>query len=140
MNGLNRLQSILADCLKEEYKIYLTLKALREEVENYVKQSILCKYKDSILTRDGLEFEFIGVETSFDVHNYSQKPVTMHLMYMCKSKLPKDKREKVESIKKDYLEGKYIYNSNLKVPLWHNLYYSITLENAYSGNINLRIA
>jgi len=139
MNRLDRLQSIITDCLKEEFKTYLTFQAIREEVESNTKESILYKYKDSILSRDGMEFEFIGVKVSFDVHAPSEKSVSIRLIYTCKSKLPKDKREKVEKTKKDYLEGNSIYRSNLKIPLWHDLYYNISLEKAYLGDIRLNI-
>ena len=139
MKRLDYLQSILTDSLKEEFKVRLTLQAIKQEIEESTKESVLYKYKDSILSRDGMEFEFIGVKTSFDVHHYSEKPVSIRLMYTCKSKLPKDKREKVEKTKKDYLEGKSIYNSGLKIPLWHQLHYWVALEKAYSGDIKLSL-
>lgn len=139
MTRLNYIQSALTDSLKEEFKIRLTLQAIQQEIEESTKESVLYKYKDSVLKRDDMEFEFVGVKTSFDVHHYSEKPVSIRLMYICKSKLPKDKREKVEKIKKDYLEGNHIYSSNLKIPLWHQLHYWVTLEKAYSGDIKLNL-
>jgi hypothetical protein len=140
MTRLDYLQSILTDSLKEKFKLELTIQAITEEIITVAKRNVFEKYKDITITRNDMEFELIGVDASFYSHCYFEKnPVRISLIYTCKSKLPKDKKEKVESTKADYLKTGCIGVCYLKSPLWYEFDVKLSLEETYKGTFNIEI-
>jgi hypothetical protein len=140
MKRLDYLQSILADSLKEKFKLELTIQAIVEEIINVAKKNVFEKYKNMTITRNNMEFELIGVNANFYSFNYfEKKPVKIKFVYTCKSKLPKDKKEKVETIKAHYLESGCIQSCYLKTPLWYEFDVKLSLEEAYNGTFNIEI-
>ena len=90
-----------------------------------------------------MEFELIGVKASFHSNIESitcESKIVINLAYVCKSKLPKDKQEKVLAVKEKYKQDKYLQWNTFKIPLWDELSYSLEIEKALSGNIRLNIS
>ena len=135
------LQNFLIEALKERFKANATVEAVEKKIESIAENKTLEKYKAEKLFNDGMEFELIGVKASFFTYNSDIKinKVDLRLAYFCKSKLPKEKREKLEQVKAKYEKEKYLDWNNYKIPIWKELCYSVELENILSGNINLRI-
>lgn len=135
------LQNFLIEALKERFKANATVEAIEKKIKSIAENKTLEKYKAEKLFNDGMEFELIGVKASFYTYDSDIKlnKVDLRLAYFCKSKLPKEKREKLEQIKAKYEKEKYLDWNNYKIPIWKELCYSVELENILSGNINLRI-
>jgi len=135
------LQNFLIEALKERFKANATVEAIEEKIKSIAENKTLEKYKSEKLFNDGMEFELIGVEASFYTYDSDIKlnKVDLRLAYFCKSKLPKEKREKLEQVKAKYEKEKYLDWNNYKIPIWKELCYSVELEKVLSGNINLRI-
>lgn len=140
MKRLDYLQSILTDSLKEKFKLELTIQAITEEIITVAKRNVFEKYKDMTIIRNDMEFELIGVDASFYSYNYFEKaPVRISLIYTCKSKLPKDKKEKVENYKAKFLESGCKGVCYLKIPLWYEFDVKLSLEETYKGTFNFEI-
>lgn len=135
------LQNFLIEALKERFKANATIEAIEEKIKSIAESKTFEKYKNKILLNDGMEFELIGVNSSFYTYCSDIRPkrVDLNLVFFCKSKLPKKKREKLEQIKLRYKKEKRLEWSNYKIPIWKELCYSVELENVLSGNINLII-
>jgi hypothetical protein len=135
------LQNFLIEALKERFKASATVKAIEEKIKSIAENKTLEKYKTEKLFNDGMEFELIGVKASFYTYDSDIKlnKVDLRLAYFCKSKLPKEKREKLEQVKIKYEKEKYLEWNNYKTPIWKELCYSVELENVLSGSIKLRI-
>jgi hypothetical protein len=135
------LQNFLIEALKERFKANATIEAIEEKIKSIAENKTLEKYKSEKLFNDGMEFELIGVKASFYTYdsNIELNKVNLRLAYFCKSKLPKEKREKLEQVKAKYEKEKHLDWNNYKIPIWKELCYSVELENVLSGNINLSI-
>lgn len=140
-NYIPNLRKALSDKIIERFSAHATIKAIEENISGLAKQSIMDKYKDKILINDGLEFKLHSVyaDTSSSSYTLELPKVNLYLHYFCESKLPKDKREKVEEVKSNSKGGRYVPYCNYKIPLWHTLRYEIDCERILSGNIRLSI-
>ena len=135
------LQNFLIEALKERFKANATVEAIVRDIEDIAEEKTFEKYKSQKLFNDGMEFELVGVRASLNTYKSSIKPnsVYLRLAYFCTSKLPKEKREKLEYVKLKYEENGYLEWNNYKTPIWKELCYNVEIENILSGNINLRI-
>jgi outer membrane receptor for ferrienterochelin and colicin len=135
------LQNFLLEALKERFKANSTVNAIQKKIEKIAEQKTFEKYKGKPLFRDEMEFELIGVKASFWIYEetLNLRDVDISLAYICKSKLPKAKRDKLEQVKANYHINKRLEWNNYKVAIWHELNYSIELKSVLEGNINLRI-
>lgn len=135
------LQVFLIEALKERFKANATVKAIKEEIESIAEKKTFEKYKSKILINDGMEFELIGVRASFYTHDSIVKlnDVCISLAFFCKSKLPKEKKEKLERVKERYKKEGGLEWNNYKTPIWKEIHFYVELENILSGNINLLI-
>ena len=135
------LQNFLIEALKERFKANATVEAIASKIEEIAEEKTFEKYKSKKLFNDGMEFELVGVRAKLYTYYSGIKPnsVDLRLAYFCTSKLPKEKREKLEQAKSRYEKDKCMEWSNYKKPIWKELCYDVEIENILSGNINLRI-
>ena len=135
------LQNFLTEALKERFKANATVEAIEKKIKSIAERKTFEKYKSEKLFNDGMEFELVGVKASFYTYDSDIKlsNVDLRLGYFCKSKLPKEKREKLEQVKLRYEKDKYLEWNIYKIPIWKELCYSVELEEVLSGNINLSI-
>lgn len=121
--------------------------ALYKKIEEKAKRDILEKYKDKILTKDGLEYELFDAdcniyEWSTDIKIPKIPKVTVRLIYFCVSKLPKNKKIKLQKVQREYEESsrKWLPYNRFKVPLWYdNVVYHIPVNLILEKKINLKI-
>lgn len=135
------LQKFLTEALKDRFKANATVLAIEKEIRESAESKTFKKYKDVLLLNDGMEFELIGVRAYF-FHYDDQiqlNNINLDLAFFCKSKLPKEKKEKLEEVKLRYEKHKNLACNNYKIPIWKRLSYDVKLENVLSGNINLKI-
>lgn len=123
------------------FKAKAIVSAIEERIKEGAKNYIFNKYKDRHIFRDGLEFQLIGVKVRFYTNdlNVGSTSVSLDLAYFCISKLPKDKRDKVQAVKSSYLNSGYLDWCNYKTLLWMNLSYEAKLNEVASGNLTLLI-
>lgn len=134
------LQNFLIEALKERFKADSTVKALEKQIEQIAERYTFEKYKGMPLFRDGMEFELIGVEANcWNGEALKLRDIDIILAYVCKSKLPKAKRDKIEEVKANYKNNKRMEWNNYKIPIWHQLHYSVELKKVLDGEINLLI-
>ena len=135
------LQNFLIEALKERFKANATVEAIEREILSIAESKTFEKYKSEILLNDGMEFELVGVKAIYYsfISDIKLNNVDLKLAFFCKSKLPKEKREKLEQVKLNYEKDKYLEWNNYKKPIWKELCYSVKLEDVLSGNINLVI-
>ena len=135
------LQNFFIEALKERFKANTIVEAIARDIESIAEEETFEKYKSKKLFNDGMEFELVGVRARLSTYTSGIKlnSVVLKLAYFCTSKLPKEKREKLECVKLKYEENGYLEWNNYKTPIWKELRYDVEIENILSGNINLRI-
>ena len=135
------LQNFLIEALKERFKASATAEAIARNIESIAEEETFEKYKSKKLLNDGMEFELVGVRARLSTYTSGIKlnSVYLRLAYFCTSKLPKEKREKLEHAKLKYKKERCLEWSDYKTPIWKELCYNVEIENILSGNINLRI-
>ncbi len=136
------LENVLLEAIKDRFIANSTIRAIEVKIEKIAKENTLLKYKDKILIADDLEFELYDVRAKISIpcDSLELEKVNLSLFYFCKSKLPKVKREKIESMKSYYDKRKQLlYNYSCKVQLWRALYYEIDIKQILSGDYNLRL-
>ena len=135
------IRKALSEKIIERYSAHAAIKAIEKKICRMAVESIMDKYKDEIVICNRLKFRLHGVFV--DIHSYADdlnlKKAQLYLHYFCESKLPKDKREKVEHVKSNFKGGGWLGHCNYKIPLWHTLQYEIDCESILSGNIRLSI-
>ena len=137
----------IIDFLNKKIQERFSSNAAVEEIESIIRKQVERKtyelYFKTPLLKDNLEFELIGVKASFysDYQNITcDREIEIELAYVCKSKLPKDRQEKVLAVKEKYQQYKRLEWNTFKIPLWHTLLYTLEVEEALSGEINLDIS
>lgn len=137
------LKSLLYDALKDEFKSRAVVEAVKKLIESKVENEVTQKYKDITLFKDEMEFELFAVKADCRTFltNFEKGEVLIILHYTCKSKLPKDKAERLEQIKNNYDHScSYLGDwSSYKRPITHSLMYDITLSEALSGSFDLQL-
>ena len=136
------IESLLNEQLQKRFVANSAIEAIESNVKKMVTDFILKKYKHKRLLRNGLEFELIDVRTDFShwqANSISISKIEIELAFFCMSKLPKNKKERVEKEKEYYLKNKRMHWNNFTIPLWHDLTYSFELKTFLEGNINLTI-
>ena len=129
--------------IQERFSCHAAVQEIESEIRKQVERKTYELYFKTPLLSDNLEFELIGVKASFysDAQSITcDSKIEIELAYVCKSKLPKDKQEKVLAVKEKYQQDKYLEWNTFKIPLWHKLTYSLEIEKALSGNIRLNIS
>ena len=136
-----KLKKILEEEVQKRYVLRLTVESLETKVQILAENQTFEKYKEEIFYIDGLEFELYQVKSRFT--NYDNTPylskIRLELQYFCTSKLPKEKRERIENAKNYLKKHNFLPFHNFKVALWRELNYEIDIDDVLSGNINLRI-
>ena len=129
--------------IQERFSSIATVNALEEKIRKQVERKTTELYINTPLFRDNLEFELIGVKARFwsDSSSVScNSEIEIELAFICKSQLPKDKRKRVLEVQKKYKENNWLEWNTFKIPLWHQLTYTLEIEKALSGEINLDIS
>ena len=129
--------------IQERFSSNATVKELEEKIRKQVERKTTELYINTPLFRDNLEFELIGVKSQFwsDSSSVScNSEIEIELAFICKSQLPKDKRKRVLEVQKKYKENNWLEWNTFKIPLWHQLTYTLEIEKALSGEINLDIS
>lgn len=137
----NDLGKILADKILERFSANSAVGAIEEKICQLAKKSIFNNYKDTVLLNDGLEYKLhsVGVDISSWANDLSLPNARIYLYYFCNSKLPKDKREKVEQAKLALDNRKHLPYCNYKIPLWKTLSYTASCEELLQDKLNLLI-
>ena len=135
------LQNILIEALKDRYKANALVRAIEKKIEQIAEGSVFEKYKTKIHSKDGMEYKLGGVRASvYTCESDVRLPmVDLKLAYFCKSKLPKNKREKLEQVILDYNNKKYLKWCYYNIPAWKELHYRVSIEKVLSNDIDLRI-
>ena len=134
--------SILNEQIKNRFIANSAIEAIDEKVKSITKELILKKYKEQKFIKNGLEFELYEVLVNFNnwrSDSLSISKIEIELVCFCVSKLPKNKRERLEKAKEYLLKYKRLEWNNFEIPIWIGLRYNLELENVLDGNVNLRI-
>lgn len=133
------LKEFYKQAIEDRFKAHATVVAIEKKIENLAKESIFDRYKDETIFKDDLEFELVSVRAAMSgwVDNLHISKIDIALLYTCKSKLPKSKRERIEMEKKQAKEIGHFGWSAYKTPLWHTFHYSIDIDKIILGNFNL---
>jgi len=134
--------SILNEQIKNRFIANSAIEAINEKVKSITKELILKKYKEQKFIKNGLEFELYEVLVNFNnwrSDSLSISKIEIELVYFCVSKLPKNKRERLEKAKEYLLKHKRLEWNNFEIPIWIGLRYNLELKNVLDGNVNLRI-
>jgi hypothetical protein len=134
--------SILNEQIKNRFIANSAIEAINEKVKSITKELILKKYKEQKFIKNGLEFELYEVLVNFnnwESDSLSISKIEIELVYFCVSKLPKNKRERLEKAKEYLLKHKMVEWNNFEIPIWEGLRYTLELKNVLDGNVNLKI-
>jgi hypothetical protein len=134
--------SILNEQIKNRFIANSAIKAINQKVKLITKEFILKKYKEKKFIKNGLEFELNEVLVDFNnwrSDSLSISKVEIQLVYFCISKLPKNKRERLEKAKEYLLKHERLEWNDYKIPIWIGLNYTLELESVLEGNVNLKI-
>lgn len=129
--------------IQERFSSNAAVKEIESKIRKQVERKTYELYFKTPLLKDNLEFELIGVKASFYSDNQSitcDREIEIELAYVCKSKLSKDRQERVLAVKEKYQQNKWLQWNTFKIPLWHKLIYRLEVEKALSGGINLNIS
>lgn len=139
--NLNNLQSFLKEELQKRFTAHRTVVATEELIASNLKKDILEKYKNKIIFAHSLEYSLFDVQLSFSnsVLNPMLSEFNIRLIYFCSSKVPKDKRVRIEKAKKTYKNEGFLEWSNFKTPLWHRLDYSAMLNDFINDNFEFNL-
>lgn len=125
------LLDFLNKSIQERFIANSTVEAIEAKIKKDIERKIFRIYESKKIRYENLEFELIGVNVRYSTYSdritFDNK-ISVDLDYICVSKLPKDKQQKVEEARKKYKESKYLGWNNLKVQLWHSLHYSLDLK------------
>jgi len=137
---MKELKGILINAIAEKIKSDNSLHEIERQICLVIEKPILERYKKTSLFRDNMEFELIKVIASLNTYTLARvHVVAIKLIYICKSKLPKVKRERLEKVKKVLDNDGYMPWNNYKIPLWHELKYDVNIDDALTGEVRLRI-
>lgn len=137
------LLDFLNKSIQERFIANSTVESIEAKIKKDIERKIFGIYKSKKIRYENLEFELIGVKAQYSTYSdqitFGNK-ISVNLDYICVSKLPKDKQQKVEESRKKYEESKYFGCNNLKVKLWHSLCYYLDLKTCLeSENIPLSV-
>ena len=139
-----KLEKFLLKQIQKRFVANAAIENLGKKIEDMAEMDTAKKYKNVPIFQDGLEYELIGVNASFDslwANSIDFPNVELKLAYFCVSKLPKAKREILEKVKADYIINKphHLDFCPYKVQIWKQLRYTINAEIVLSDSINLEI-
>ncbi len=134
------LLKLLSESLEDRFKANAIIEGTRQVIQSKVSEAVYGKYRGVSIFNEKLEYKLAGVDVSVGCpYSYNVDFIDVELVYFCVSKLPKQKRERVEKARRDYLDGKGLRYNTYKIPLWNELRYRLKPEDALAGKINLNI-
>lgn len=136
------LYSLYTKSLAKYQKHLAIIQSLDGAVRDNVKRYYYNKYHGTTIRRDGLEFELLDVTVSFGTTYYDITEIGMvriRLDFICKSKLPKAKADRVKKAKQFYNKWTLFPANYSKIPLWHDLDYQLSLDQALCSKPDLKI-
>lgn len=130
---------LLKRSLKDKFKANCVVEECKKKIMELAEEQTIEKYRTKNITRNGMDFELIGVKTWFNIYDYEIKHVGIRLIFVVCSKLPKFKRDRVQKIKQHFEENNNLPYDNFKIPLHAELSYEVTVENVLLNKINLNV-
>ena len=137
----NKLDDFYLKAIRKKFEATMVVKGIEKNICDIVKLQTLKKYKEQTLFSNGVEYKLFDVKvnlSSWRDEIYMPK-IDLMLVYFCKSKLPKAKRERIEKEKAKYKLDNFLPWSQYKIPLWQQLQYSLDVKDVLGGMINLEI-
>lgn len=133
------LKHLLSNALDERFKADCVVKEVEEMICYMAKEKTFKKYEFHKITRNGMEFELLGVTSDFYELTYENHKVEISLVFTVCSNLPKEKREKVEQFKEDFKKYGHFIECKLKTPLWEELEYMVEVDAILNDTICLEV-
>ena len=133
------LKHLLSNAQEKRFKADCVVKEVEEMILYMAKEKAFKKYEFHKITRNGMEFELLGVTTYFYELTYENDKVEISLVFTVCSKLHKEKREKVEQFKEDFKKYDTFTFCKLKTPLWEELEYMVEVDDVLNDTINLKV-
>ena len=136
-----KLEEILDRALEEEFKAYQVVESIKKIITNRISERVLEEYKDIKVTNWGVEYKLLGVDVYVKYTypgNLKSPNVTIKLILICISKMPKRKREILNNmIEKFNQTGTYypIYH-DFKIPVEFSPYYDLSIYEALNEPLN----
>lgn len=125
----------------ERFKSHAYISKLGKEIDDYAEKSTLKKYKDSLISRNGWQYELFAVYA----HSYSWPDdinppmVRISLIYTTISKIKGYQKETLQKAKDQWKKHKVMgFNKGTK-ELWIQLTYEVESELVAQNKINLNI-
>lgn len=133
------LLKIYSEAVKDRFSAALVVKGIEKEICKLSEKMVYDKYVKGIIHIDNYELELGGVRCTLSSYDDDLCIEQIHvcLTYFCISKLPKDKREKLEIVKGIYKDRHRVGYCNYKIPAWRELWYKLNVEDILCGNVNL---
>ena len=136
------LKELLLKSIQDRFFAEVKIKAIEKKIETNLNKKLFEKYKNTSYFKYGMNFKLIKV--SSELGNWSSSrleinEVEVNLFFITTSKLPKNKRERLNKAV-EYLDknGRFEWNS-FKIPIWETLCYNIELDKLLEDNVNLQI-
>lgn len=133
------LKRLLSNAQEKRFKADCVVKEVEAIICQMAKEKAFKKYEFHKIIRNGMDFELLGVTSDFYSSGYENEKVSIGLVFTVCSKLPKEKREKVEEFKEDFKKHGYFIWCQLKTPLWEELEYRVEVDAVLYDTICLEV-
>lgn len=136
-----KIVKLLEEAVIERFKKNAIVDGIKSEITKTIEKKIFEKYRSISVFSNNLEYKLIGVETTIDdYYNRIQiESIYVYLKYICVSKLPKEKDERVKEAIKKYNENKSFPENKYKIALWGSVFYILTISEAINNDIKLNL-
>lgn len=135
------LKKILKKESEKLLKSEMLISSISKKIGDKIREHVLDRYKNEIITRSNMQYELFDVEIYYQQsRNFFCEPsFKLYLYYTCISKLPKAKRERLQS-DKDYFRNNGSFPYNLyQTPIHLKIVYSIDFNEAVDLHFVLNI-
>lgn len=132
---------LLEESVIERFKKNAIVDGIKSEIIKTIEKKIFDKYSSISVFSNNLEYKLIGVDAIIDDY-YSKiqiERIYIYLKYVCVSKLPKEKDERVKEAIKKYKENKSFPENTYKIALWGSVFYILTISEAINNDIKLNL-
>lgn len=133
-------KKLLSDSREEQLKADHVVEKLVKSICQMAKEKTFKKYEFNKITRNEMQFELLGVKSNFYPWSADNEKVRIWLIFTICSKLPKERREKLELFKERFKKESYVpWKSYFKTPIWVELFYIVELDDILNDTINLKV-
>ena len=135
------IYNFLTSTREKAYEANSVLENLVSKVKKIVELKFFEAYENTTTEHDGKEFKLIGVDVRLYLYPSSidTTELTITLAYVCISKLPKAKRERLLDAEKQYYKRKRFPCTTSKDMLYYESDYTTTIKAALQNKPNLII-